>query len=212
MNEGRSLSWQAAFALPLAAGFIGTLLSVSLSSGMRAMASNDAGPAIATTTPVAVAHSSTSATAANQPARLIIPAIGVRATVQSVGLSKTGNGTIGIPSNFTDAAWYNGSPIPGDPGTAIIDGHLDGRYVQKGVFYDLGKLTLGDSIYVEDRAGVRQRFIVTGRQQLASNADTSMLFANTSVRQLALITCAGDWLADKHQYSDRIVVFATLAN
>ncbi|MDB5237298.1 MAG: Peptidase [Parcubacteria group bacterium] len=216
MSKEHGLPWQAALLLPFAAGFIGASVSIALSSGAKAIeSSGGSGGTTATSTVVsaaAIVPSRPAAPATDQPTRLIIPAIGVNAAVQSVGLSKTGNGAIGIPSNFTDVAWYNRGPAPGEPGIAIIDGHLDGRTVPEAVFYHLGDLAKGDSIYVRDRLGVEQRFVVTSRQQLAYDADPSMLFAQSATSQIALITCAGDWNADKHEYTDRIVVFATLAN
>jgi sortase (surface protein transpeptidase) len=219
MNAARSLPWQAALALPLAAGFFGASLSILASGGAHAMAgSTSAGMQAATAAaapeqaPAPYAPTVNDRTATNEPARLIIPSFGLSAAVQSVGLSQTGNGAIGTPDNATDVAWYDRGPIPGSPGIAIIDGHLDTRTVPEAVFYHLGDLSAGQSVYVIDRAGVQQRFVVTSRQQLAYDADPSMLFAPSNTAQLALITCAGDWMPDKHEYTDRIVVLATLAN
>ncbi len=222
----RSLSWQLALLLPFAAGFIGAFISISVSSNAAALARAAKGSDVpaptsnaTSTTPASVTSSHLAPVsvpkrgrATNEPSRLIIPSIGVDAVVQSVGLSKTGSGDIGIPSNFTDVAWYNKGPVPGEPGIAIIDGHLDGRTVPEAVFYHLADLPIGESIYVKDRAGVQQRFVVTGRQVLPNEADTSGLFARTDIPQLVLITCAGDWLPEKHEYTDRVIVFATLAN
>ncbi|MDB5265879.1 MAG: peptidase sortase [Parcubacteria group bacterium] len=218
MNKGRSLSWQAALVLPLAAGFFGTAISIVISDSVHAVMNDGASALqkIATTTaasvPTTVSVQTDDTTAAGNPVRLIIPSIGIDAAVQSVGIAETGTGDIGTPNNATDVAWYNRGPVPGSPGIAIIDGHLDTHTVPEAVFYHLGDLTEGESIYVTDRAGVQQRFVVTGRQQLAYDADTSMLFVHSNTPQIALITCAGDWVPDKHEYTDRVVVFATLAN
>lgn len=209
MSTERSLSWQVALLLPLAAGFLGMSLSIAVRSA-------HAGEEVATTTaavPTPLRNVSGTATAitVSEPMRLIIPSIGLNALVESTGLSKTGSGDIGIPSNFVDVAWYKQSPRPGDPGIAIIDGHLDGRYVPQAVFYNLNELSKGESIYVKDRQGILRQFIVTKSETLPSNADTSALFASSGTPQLVLITCAGDWIPDSHQYTDRVVVFATLA-
>lgn len=198
MSRERGLSWQAALLLPLAAGFFGALLSFAVSSA-------NAGDTAST---AAIGPSPAPA----EPTLLFIPSIGVNASVQSVGLSKTGSGDIGIPSNFTDVAWYDRGPIPGSPGIAIIDGHLDGRTVPEAVFYHLGDLSAGESIYVRDTLGVLRQFTVTRSERLAYDADTSTLFESAGTPQLVLITCAGDWIADRHEYTDRIVVFATLAH
>src|SRR3989344_1777855 len=102
-------------------------------------------PTSASTTPQG---SGTSFAEPAMPARLIVKAIGVDADVQSVGLSWKGDGNMGIPTNFTDVAWYNQGPRPGMPGIAVIDGHVDGKDVQKAVFYDLDKLKPGDAVEV----------------------------------------------------------------
>jgi len=208
MSREYALSWQAALVLPFAAGFFGATLSFVVSS-----ANEGEKPVTAAIAAAPVGTDTGAATSTlDEPAYLIIPAIGVNAVVQSIGLSKTGNGDIGIPSNFTDAAWYNRGPMPGSPGIAIIDGHLDGRYIQEAVFYHLGDLTAGESIYVKDRSGVLRRFVVIGNERLPYDADTRMLFVNSGMPRLVLITCAGDWLPDKHEYTDRILVSATLAS
>lgn len=218
MNRERTLPWQTALLLPFIAGFIGTTVSIAISSNAHALtngSSTSEGANIAATTRSAatptVSVQTIDATDAHNPARLSIPSIGINAAVQSVGLAGTGTGAIGTPNNATSVAWYNRGPVPGSSGIAIIDGHLDTHIVPEAVFYHLGDLKEGDSVYVTDQAGVQQRFVVTSRQQLPYNADTSMLFAPSDTPQLALITCAGDWLPDQHQYTDRVVVFATLA-
>jgi LPXTG-site transpeptidase (sortase) family protein len=234
MNPERGLSLRAAILLPIAVGFFGTLVSIAISSIGHTAANVNASSAtesprgevalvanvtsithVSTAAPVAntgpVSNVST-ATASDKPVRLSIPSIGVNAAIQSVGFSKTNASDIGTPSNFVDVAWYNHSPIPGSPGIAIIDGHLDGRYVPKGVFYRLRDLTKGESVYVKDGLGVTRQFIVTYTDSLASGADTSMLFQNSGTPQLVLITCTGDWQPDKHEYTHRVVVFAALVS
>ncbi len=80
------------------------------------------------------------------PSRLIVPAIGVDANIQSVALAWQGTGDMGIPTNFTDVGWYKAGPRPGAPGSAVIDGHLDGKNVREAVFYNLQKLKPGDKV------------------------------------------------------------------
>jgi hypothetical protein len=145
------------------------------------------------------------------PARLVIPAIGVNAAVQSVGLFWNGDGEMSIPTNFTDVAWYNGGPRPGMPGSAVIDGHLDGHDVKEAVFYKLGDLKPGDLVEVIDGKGNLFTFSVVRLVDYDYNASTSDIFSSdTSKARLNLITCAGDWLPGQKSYSQRIVVFTEL--
>ncbi len=116
---------------------------------------------------------------------------------------------MGIPTNFTDVAWYNGGPLPGMPGSAVIDGHLDGRYVKEAVFYKLGDLKPGDLVEVVDARGQTWQFRVVGSKIYSYNATTTsdIFSGDASKARLNLITCAGDWLKSQKLYNDRIVVF-----
>lgn len=165
-----------------------------------------------TATSTAAQGSGTSFAQPAEPARLIIPAIGVDAHIQSVGLSWRGDGTMGIPTNFTDVAWYNQGPKPGMPGIAVISGHVDGKDVQKAVFYNLGKLKTGESISVIDKKGATMQFRVVESKTYDYDSPTADIFIGDSTKTLLnLITCSGDWDREKKLYSQRIVVTAELA-
>lgn len=201
----RPLSWQAAILLPFFAGLTGTIISLSVRSNVEA----------ARPTPPAHDGNGVSIVTPAAPDRLIVPKIGVDASVQSVGLSWTGNGNLGVPTNFTDVAWYNQGPFPGAPGTAVIDGHLDGRNVPEAVFYRLGQLQPGDTVYVKERNGDVISFVVTGVKHYPYNTpDTSAIFTSAGMpgSYLNLITCAGDWLPSKRLYNERVVVFTKRAS
>lgn len=144
-----------------------------------------------------------------EPTRLLIPAIGVDAAIQSVGLTKKGD--MGIPTNFKDVAWYNKGALPGMPGSAVIAGHLDGKNVPKAVFYDLQKLKLGDLVEVADQKGIILRFEVIDKQIYDYNASTTLIFSGDASKvRLNLITCAGSWIKSEKLYNKRIVVFTEL--
>lgn len=146
-----------------------------------------------------------------KPSRLIIPSIGVDAHIQQVGLAWQGTGDMGIPTNFTDVAWYKDGPRPGAPGSAVIDGHLDGRTVARAVFYDLAKLKVGDMVEVVDADGKSLNFKVTRVKTFAYQDDATEVFSKeVTTPRLNLITCTGDWLPDEHSYTDRTVVFTEL--
>jgi hypothetical protein len=180
----------------------------STSVSPPAISAGDPNPA--TTTPAVVGLGS-SFVVPGKPVRLIIPAIGVDANIQSVGLFWSGNGEMGIPTNFTDVAWYNGGPVPGMPGNAVIDGHLDGRNVKEAVFYRLGDLTPGDLVEVVDTKGASSTFQVVRVADYAYNATTTDIFSgDASKARLNLITCAGDWIKGQGIYDQRVVVFTEL--
>lgn len=202
------MNWKAATLLSLGLGLLVAGLSVFFQVRIRTIQ----GPGAAVVTPVATALAAGSAfTEPGKPVRLIIPAIGVNANIQSVGLFWNGDGEMSIPTNFTDVAWYNGGPRPGMPGDAVIDGHLDGRNVKEAVFFNLGNLKPGDLVEVVDQAGKTWQFQVIRLATYAYNATTTDIFTgDASEARLNLITCAGDWIKSQNLYNERVVVFTQL--
>lgn len=144
------------------------------------------------------------------PVRVRIPAIGVDAAVQKVGL--TASGTMGIPTNYTDIAWYKDGPLPGAPGSAVIDGHLDGINTPRAVFYDLEKLKPGDLVEVEDANGKTRMFRVVESKYYDYKASSTqeIFWGDASKARLNLITCTGDWIKANRTYDERVVVFTEL--
>ncbi|HUG17077.1 MAG TPA: class F sortase [Thermomicrobiales bacterium] len=143
------------------------------------------------------------------PVRLWIPALGVDTVVQWVG--RDDEGRMATPSNYTDAAWYEGGPPPGTVGNAVIAGHLDSTS-GPAVFYRLGDLAPGDEVYVTTSAGVDLRFVVQGVEAYdASDAPLERIFGAADAAQLNLITCSGRFNRSTGEYDERLVVYTTLA-
>ncbi len=144
-------------------------------------------------------------------AHLIIPKIGVDAPVEPVHVLS--DGLLGVPTHnqWEDVGWYQGGPIPGQHGSAVIDGHLDRPGAVPAVFWRLHELNEGDMIMVKDASGHTLQFRVT---KIASyppnNAPLNQIFGNSSGIFLNLITCAGQWIPQQHQTSLRLVVYTTL--
>lgn len=167
-------------------------------------------PSEGTSTP-AVAGVGVSFEAPEHPSRLRIPAIGVDAHIQSVGLAWQGTGKMGIPTNFTDVGWYKDGPRPGSPGSAVVAGHLDGRDTPEAVFYNLDQLRPGDLVEVEDASGTVLQFRVIETKIYAQDADSAEVFSTVpSSARLNLVTCTGNWDRSQKLYDQRIVVFTEL--
>jgi hypothetical protein len=221
-NSTKVFSWKAAILLSLGVGLLTAGFSVffqarsaTIQNGSTAGAFAEVPKPAAATIPVVTAPAvmglGTSFIMPARPVRLIIPAIGVDANIQSVGLFWDGDGTMSIPTNFTDVAWYNGGPTPGMPGSAVIDGHLDGRNVKEAVFYNLGDLVPGDLVEVVDAASTTWQFQVVRLATYGYDATTTDIFTgDASIARLNLITCAGDWIKSRKLYDERIVVFTEL--
>jgi LPXTG-site transpeptidase (sortase) family protein len=143
------------------------------------------------------------------PIRLQIPRIGVDAVVEEVGMDSTGS--MAVPLRATDVGWYSPGPAPGQPGDAVIDGHLDWYDMPRAVFYDLDQLRPGDEIDVRGGGGL-VRFAVTDSRTVTYNSQPAGLFGTTGAARLSLITCAGAWDSAHATYAQRLLVNAKLTS
>jgi LPXTG-site transpeptidase (sortase) family protein len=172
--------------------------------------------------PAAIAHATSAATAPAPsvaaptaakpaadafPARLVISRIGVDANIEARGLDAGRN--MLTPKDYHDVAWYSLGPRPGEPGNALLNGHVD-WWTGSAVFTRLSELRAGDTLTVVREDGSRLTFRVTGRQVVKAGARVASLFAPSKVASLTLITCTGAWdpsiLSDTH----RLLVSAVL--
>ncbi len=145
------------------------------------------------------------------PARLLIPAIGVNAFIESVGV--TPGGELAVPQRrpWDDVGWYASGPRPGERGSAVIDGHLDRTGGSPAVFWRLRDMRVGDEVTVIDVAGKTLVFHVREIEYYTpQNAPIQQIFGNSNGSYLNLITCAGDWIASQHQTTLRLVVYTSL--
>jgi hypothetical protein len=141
-----------------------------------------------------------------EPVRLRIPSIGVRTDLQHVGLAR--DGTIAPPSRWQTAGWYDRGPRPGQPGPAVIVGHVDSR-AGPAVFHRLPGLRPGAAVLVDRRDGTTVEFAVTGSRQVAkSRFPAELVYAPTLETVLRLVTCGGTFDAGTGHYRDNIVVTA----
>lgn len=143
------------------------------------------------------------------PVELIIPAIGVDANIQDVGLAD--DGSMGVPVGFTDAAWYDLGVAPGQLGNAVFTGHISST-ASPGVFYNIDQLGPGNTIHVIGDDGTEQIYIVQEVDtDSAGSVPLDQIFAPTAQPGVVLITCTGDWDPVAHLFSNRVVVWATLS-
>jgi sortase (surface protein transpeptidase) len=142
------------------------------------------------------------------PARLEIPGIGV-----STGLERLGRApdrTVEVPSDWDVAGWYAEGPRPGDPGSAVVLGHVDSRS-GPAVFYRLDELGRGARVEVVRADGSRARFTVDRTERYAkARFPTADVYYPTLTPMLRLVTCGGPFDAASGHYRDNVIVFATL--
>lgn len=144
------------------------------------------------------------------PARITIPAIRVDAAIEALDL--TGDQKIGVPQAFGNVGWYRQGYRPGEPGRAILSGHLDDSQGRPAVFARLKELQPGDEIKVRYADGTVLAF-AAGEQRLVDvnavdEATWQAIFGASERAELSLITCDGVWDAVAKTYSRRLVVFA----
>lgn len=151
------------------------------------------------------------------PKTLVIPSIGVTASIEPVGVD--GNGDMAVPVQPQDVAWYAPGPWPGQPGDAVIAGHLDwyadpatesGGTVPA-VFAKLRTLARSASVEIVSADGTRQTWTVTDTEFVAYNSHPARLFKRSGAPMLSLVTCAGSWSSTAATYTQRLVVDATPA-
>lgn len=162
--------------------------------------------------PASIASSTPAATTPpeEQPARLTIPSLDIDADVQYVGVTTSGN--MGIPSNFTDVAWYKYGTIPGQVGSAVIDGHVDNGLRLAGVFKELAGIKPGADVYVTTKEGTKIHFVVESVETYDyKSVPTTLLFNRKDKARLNLVTCGGAWIRGEKTYDERVIVYTVLA-
>lgn len=143
------------------------------------------------------------------PISLIIPSINVSARIQYVGM--TAEREMETPNNSSDVGWFDLGVLPGEKGSAVVDGHFDTQSGDAGVFFNLYKLRPGDKIYVTDSNEQTLVFIVRGSRLFNPGLADEVLNGSDSAH-LNLITCDGVWDGTKKSYSKRLVVFTDRVN
>jgi sortase (surface protein transpeptidase) len=205
MNAGRAR---------LAAG----LAAAALLAGCSAAGAQRAEPppaAAATTGPAAAGvdaarefHSTRGYRATPVPVRIDIPAIGVTSSLDRLG--RAPDRTVQVPSRWERAGWYTPGTRPGDPGSAVILGHVDSKR-GPAVFYRLRELRRGDLVEVTRADGSKVRFAVQRTEQYDKRRfPTDEVYYPTLTPALRLVTCGGEFDATAGHYRSNIIVFATL--
>jgi len=140
------------------------------------------------------------------PRWIRIPAIGVRAPVIPLGLNS--DGTMQTPRDFSVTGWYRPWREPGEPGSAVITGHVDSTGGQA-VFYRLRDLRRGDIIRVGRADGSIVRFRVEGLERWPkAEFPTHRVFRPARISTLRLVTCSGNFDASTGHYVDNTIVYA----
>ncbi len=142
------------------------------------------------------------------PVRLVIPSLRLNASIEDVAFDEDGG--MASPSGPDSVAWFAPGFRPGDPGSAVIAGHVD--WVDRAaIFWFVKNLLPGDEIDVVYDDGTSVAFAVD-EVDTYSDTDTPMdqIFAASDVPHLNLLTCGGIFDRSTHNYDHRTVVYTTL--
>jgi LPXTG-site transpeptidase (sortase) family protein len=144
-------------------------------------------------------------------AHLLIPAIGIDAPIEAVRVLSNGELNVPQKNQWTGVGWYKDGPVPGQAGSAVIDGHLDRPGGAPAVFWNLNQLQRGDMVMVVGAQGQAVHFQVVQLQTYQPDAaPLERIYGDTSGTHLNLITCAGSWISSQHQMAERLVVYTKI--
>ncbi|HMG42483.1 MAG TPA: class F sortase [Acidimicrobiales bacterium] len=143
---------------------------------------------------------------APDPVQVAIAKIGVNAPVIPLALEPSG--ALAAPARAEDTGWWRAGPEPGEPGAAVIAGHVDSRRAAA-VFHRLRELAPGDVVEVVRADGSRVGFVVDHLEQHPKAAfPTDAVYGDTPGSSLRLITCGGVFDRSTGHYVDNVIVFA----
>jgi len=145
-----------------------------------------------------------------EPTRIEIPAIGVDAALLSLGVDEKNELAVPPLERAELASWYNLGPSPGEPGSAVIVGHVDSEKIGPAVFFNLGNLRAGDTITVTRKDGTKPTFKVESVQSFLKTSFPTQLVYEGEQATLRVITCGGEFDKKNRNYLSNVVVFASL--
>jgi len=186
----------------LALAVAGLITAGACSTGAAASTAGGGAPAQAGE----VTRTAAAAADVADPVRLRVPVIGVSARVIPLKLDR--NRRLIAPKSFTHVGWNKAGPEPGEPGTAVIAGHVDSKS-GPAVFYRLRRLRKGDRVHVDRADGSTVTFTVFRVARYPKNRiPNKEVYGPAKGAQLRLITCGGEFDRTRRSYRDNVVVFA----
>lgn len=144
------------------------------------------------------------------PSQIVIPRIGVHASIMKIGTNP--DGTVEVPplDQAQLAGWYEPGASPGEVGNAVVVGHVDSAELGPAVFFSLGDLRPGDTVGVVREDGEQVDFTVESvKAYPKTEFPTELVYGPTDQIALRVVTCGGVFDEAAGDYPDNIVVFAT---
>jgi hypothetical protein len=155
------------------------------------------------------------------PDALAIPALGVHARLVAAGAAGSpGSAQLTVPADIHTVAWWDGdfstgvhehAARPGQPGVAVIAGHVDSAAAGPGALYNLAHLTAGDVVRVTLGGRTTTWTVARAPVLTPKTALPRALFRSTGPPRLTLVTCGGGFDAATGHYLDNVIVWAAPA-
>jgi hypothetical protein len=140
------------------------------------------------------------------PVRVQLPSVVADGPVIPVGVDAAGE--LFIPPDAGTLVWYGHGPSPGEPGSAVVAGHLDWKG-ELGVFNRLADTAVGDVVTVTYSDGTVREFSVTTVQLVPKPAiGVHGVFVRDGPPTLRLVTCGGEFDDATRHYLSNVVVTA----
>ena len=137
------------------------------------------------------------------PTRIYFTAYERQADIFPVGITE--DGAMDTLDSAKDSAWYQFGPSPGEPGNAILNGHVKWKG-ELGTFSILKEMKVGDEIVIEYDDGSFKYFEVTNLDTYLLDKIPSSVMDLSGESRTTLITCLGDY--DRHLGTSRSRVVA----
>lgn len=140
-------------------------------------------------------------------ATLSIPAAGIEAPVDTVGLDR---GTMAVPNEPRRVGWLESSAGPMDAvGSSVISGHVSDRSDRPGALSRLGRVEVGDRVRWTMGGRTDLYEVRSVRRYSRAGGLPNHLFRTDGSRLLHLVTCASRVRrASGFHYTDNLVVTA----
>lgn len=178
----------------------GALASPAIASATAEDGRPDSPPSGVEPTPVA---------AEVAPATVHIPAIDLQESLISLGLNP--DGTVEVPTDYSRAGLYEHGPAPGEPGSAVILGHVD-SHTGPAVFHRLHELQANDVVDVGLADGGIAHYVVTSVEtHPKAEFPAERVYGPNGGASLQLVTCGGVFDSAARSYVSNVVAYTSLA-
>ncbi len=140
------------------------------------------------------------------------PTIGVDASLVAVGFVESGRyeGQMEVPADVSEIGWYEYGGMFG-AGNTVLAGHIS-KPGERGVFYSLKDLKLGDPVTVTTATADAQYTVTRVATISKTEFPAEDVFIGDGTPTLVLVTCGGAFDQGARSYEDNVIVWLEAAN